>query len=182
MIDLKKGNVEAAIIAVVVCSGLLFFQQRSIEKAHVQKQAALVSEPPITWFEVKNVAVPNFIAGTDPQIIYDRTVHKPFSATWNVEVHLAGDKTDFSYCTGSGVNNYEPSPEAKDANVLLSWFIGKDCHLPPGQYLLQTNWEIRPEGYPTKRESYSSNLFRVLPVGSELYVTPSQVKKLDSIQ
>lgn len=182
MIDLKKGNFEAAILAIVVGIGLLFFQQRAIEHERKNRDAILAAEPAASFLEIKNLAVPNFIAGTDPQITYDRTVKKPFSGTWNVEVHLAGDKSDYSFCTGSGVNDYEPSPEAKDANVSLSWFMGKDCHLPPGQYFLQANWEIRPEGYPAKRESYSSNLFRVVPVGSELFVTPAQIEKLNSIK
>lgn len=182
MIDLKKGNLQAAILAFVVGVGLLYFQQHAIEQGRQNRELILAAEPAASFFEIKNLAIPNFIAGTDPQITYDRVVKKTFSGTWNVEVHLAGDKSDYSFCTGSGVNEYALSPEGKDANVSLSWFMGKDCHLPPGQYFLQANWEIRPDGYPTKRESYSSNLFRVLPIGSELFITPSQIEKLNSIK
>lgn len=134
--------------------------------------------PASTWFEVKNISVPNFVEGDDPMMIYDRKIIKPFHATWSVEVHRANDAVDYAYCYGSGNQFYEPKEILPKSGVTLSWFIGKDCKLPEGQYTLQASWEIRPEGYPTKIETYTSNLFRVLPKGAQLYLTPEQAAKV----
>lgn len=182
MIDLKKGNLQALILAVIFGTGLISVQKYRSDMHRIEQEQKALSEPSETFFEIKNVAVPNFIEGDDPNIIYDRVVKKPFSGTWNVEVHRAGEATDYAYCTGSGTNRYEPKESLPKAGVTMSWFIGKICVLPAGQYTLQTNWEIRPDGYPTKHESYNSNLFRVLPKGSQLYITPDQSQKLQELR
>jgi len=145
----------------------------------IWSDAAKKEVPAETFFEVKSVSVPNFVAGDDPNMIYDRVIKKPFHATWSVEVHRVGGETDYAYCYGSGTQFYEPKETLPKAGVTLSWFVGKDCNLPEGQYTLQASWEIRPEGYPTKNERVTSNLFRVLPKGSQLYLTPDQTKKLN---
>jgi hypothetical protein len=181
MIDLKKGNAPALLIAIVVSTIAIGWQQYRFEQDQMARQEALKAEPVDNFFQINNVSVPNFIEGEDPNIIYDRQVKKPFYATWNVEIHRAGEATDYAYCTGNGTNLYTPKEQLPDAGVKLSWFVGKICNLPPGQYTAQTNWEIRPEGYPTKQATYSSNLFRVLPKGSQLYITPEQAEKLKEL-
>lgn len=181
MIDIYKGNFQALILTVIFGTSLLGWQRHASESARVAKEQAIIAEPADNWFEVKNISIPNFIDGDDPNIIYDRVIKKPFSATWNVEVHRAGEAEDFAYCTGSGTNFYEPKEVLPDSGVTLSWFIGKKCNLPSGQYTIESHWEIRPEGYPTKEESYTSNLFRVLPKGSQLFITPEQSQKLEEL-
>lgn len=181
MIDLKTGNVLALIIAVVVSAGGIAWQQARIDNARKTEIAEFKAVPSEAFFEVKNVSVPDFIEGENPLIVYDRQVKKTFYGAWNVEVHQVGGETDYAYCSGSGANKYEPKEQLPKVGVKFDWFIGKECHLPAGQYILQVNWEIHPDGYPPKFQTFTSNIFRVFPQGSQLFVTPEQSHKLEKV-
>ena len=176
VIDLRTGNLRAVIIAVIGSTAILYWQQSAYETRQTEHDLALSTTPAQDFFEVRHVSVPPFIQGDDPLIVYDRIIKKDFFGTWNVEVHgIATDGTEFLVCSGSGVNKYEPKETALKIGFRFSQYVGnKDCNLQPGQYVLQSNWEIRAEGYPEKQESNTSNLFKVLPKGSQLYVTPEQ--------
>lgn len=138
--------------------------------------------PATEWFSVRNISVPDFVKGEDPAVVYDRVISKPFSGTWNVEVHPVSAAEDYPVCTGSGTNLYKPNETLPEKGITLSWFVGRVCDLPEGQYNLEVNYEIRPEGYPTKQYSATSNIFRVLPKGSQLYIAPEQVQQLEKAQ
>lgn len=140
----------------------------------VAKNAAPVSD----WFIANEIHIPPHVEGENPFMTYDREVLKPFVGTWVVDIRAVGVKTA-AVCTGSGTSKYEPDEPVPANGVTLSWYIGKDCKLPPGEYVAETDWEIRPEGYPTKHERRVSNVFQVLPRGSQLYVSPEQVQKLE---
>lgn len=140
------------------------------------------STPATEWFSVRNISVPDFVKGDDPAVVYDREIRQPFSATWNVEVHPATASSDYPVCTGSGTNLYKPNETLPENGVTLSWLVGRVCDLPEGQYNLEVNYEIRPAGYPAKQYSATSNIFRVLPEGAQLYVAPEQVQQLEKAQ
>lgn len=170
MISSKSGNLVALTIAIVVSAGAFFWQKERLREV-----------PAETFFEVKSVSVPDFIEGDNPLIIYDRHAKKTFFGYWNVEVHKLGEATDYAYCSGSGSAKYEIKEQLPKIGVTLEWFIGKDCKLPPGQWILQTNWEIHAEGYPPKFLTFNSNLFNILPKGSQLFLTPAQSNKLEKV-
>lgn len=181
MIDLKKGNVPALIIAVIVSAGGIYWQQVRFQRDQTAQEAALKATPVETFFEVKNVSVPNFIEGENPIIIYDRVIKKPFMGFWNVEAHMIDAVTDFNYCSGSGSALYTVKEKLPPSGIKLDWFMGKDCHLPAGKWVLKTNWEIDAEGYPKKFETFTSNIFTIAPKGSQLFLTPEQSNKLQHI-
>ena len=170
MISRNSGNLVALTVAIVISAGGIFWQQERLRAV-----------PAEAFFEVKSVSVPNFIEGDNPLIVYDRLVKKQFMGFWNVEVHMLAGATDYAYCTGSGSAKYETKEQLPKIGVTLEWFIGKDCHLPPGQWILQTNWEIHADGYPPKFLTFNSNSFNILPVGSQLFLTPEQSKKLEKV-
>ena len=182
---MKEGNFASIVLAVgMLVAGYIWYdakEQREFvaeQKVQQQEQKRRAEALPIEWFQVSNVFVPDHIEGDDPLIVYDRTIHKPFTATWNVDVHLLGD-SEISTCTGSGVSTYAPTEALPENGVALSWFIGKDCKLKPGTYTLHTTWEMRIVDYPPKLTTFVSNAFTVLPVGSQKYITPEQVQKLN---
>jgi hypothetical protein len=127
---------------------------------------------------MRNIAVPDFIEGTDPLITYAREIRKQFIAQWIVEVHPVGAKENYTICTGSGINNYEPFEVIPENGTTLSWFIGKQCNLGPGKYILDATWSIMSEDMPPKIIRFASNPFTILPRGSQLFLTPDQVLKL----
>lgn len=177
---MKQGNV-AAIMLGLTCAGLLFiwhdYSQRAERDAEELRRLQAL---PDRWYVVRNVAVPNFIEGTDPLITYSREIRQPFYGMWSSEVHLVSATDDFPTCTGSGQNFYEPNETLPDAGVRLSWFLGKDCELGPGKYVIDSLWRIEPEGYPPKTLRFTSNPFTVIPKGGQLYVTPKQAEQLDN--
>lgn len=138
--------------------------------------------PATEWFSVRNISVPDFVKGEDPAVIYDREVKQPFSGTWNVEVHPVSAAVDYPVCTGSGTNLYKPNEALPEKGVTLSWLVGRVCNLSEGQYNLEVNYELRPRGYPAKQYSATSNIFRVLPEGAQLYIEPEQVQQLEKAQ
>ncbi len=181
MIDFKRGNINALIIAVLVSGGGIYWQQVTFEKQQKANAAALQAVPAESFFEVKSVSVPDFIEGDNPLIVYDRQIKKTFYGYWNVEVHSLLGSSEFTVCTGSGQNKYEPKESLPKVGVKLDWYLGKECHLPSGQYVLQTNWEIHADGYPPKFATFTSNIFRIAPRGSQFFVTPEQSNKLEKV-
>jgi hypothetical protein len=173
---LKKIDLYSAATAVCLMLGYLVWSN------YVKEE-----KPAEEWFVVKNIAVPNFIEGDDPLMIYDREVKLPFDATWNVIISRVGVPTLDPVCSGSGHHNYEPRTKMPEAGVTMSFFVGDDAwrncsnKMKEGQYSLRVSYEMRPEGYPVKHLSYSSNLFRVLPRGAQLYIEPDQLQALEKL-
>lgn len=168
---LHRVDMLAAVVAVAVVFGWTQWSEHS--------RNAL---PASDWLTVNNISVPDFVQGEDPAVIYDREIKKVFSGTWNVEVHGSTASNNYAVCSGSGTNLYKPEEALPESGVTLSWLIGRICDLPEGQYNLEANWEIRPEGYPPKQYAATSNIFRVLPKGAQLFIEPEQVEQLDKAQ
>ena len=155
----RWDNIGAMGLGILGLVGYLSWQVATDRYETMKLKAAPVDD----WFSVRSVTIPDFVEGDDPMIQYDRQVHQEFSGTWNVEIHEVGGISDYALCSGSGTNLYQPKEELPKAGVKLSWFIGKDCKLPRGQYIAQMNWEVRPIGVPTKALSITSNNFHVAP-------------------
>jgi hypothetical protein len=153
----RWDNLGAVALALFGIMGFLYWQTTSEQNV----LEALKAEPVDHWFTVRSVTIPDFTVGTDPLIQYDRQIRQPFNGTWNVEIHPVGGEADYALCNGSGISFYEPKETLPKAGVTLSWFVGKECKLPEGQYIAQMHWEIRPVDVPTKILQISSNNFHV---------------------
>jgi hypothetical protein len=150
---IRVADIYAVAVTVIATAG--YFTYDSYLKSY---------EPPESWLLVKSLSIPDFVEGQNPTIIYDRTIRQPFTAAWSAEVHESNDKSDVPICTGSGINDYKPPQVPKPVDVTLSWFMGRECTLPAGQYLIEVKWDMQPKGYTFKKEqTYASNLFRVIP-------------------
>lgn len=137
-----------------------------------ERQKALL--PAESWLTVNEVFVPNFAAGTDPEIIYDRTIHENFSAFWIAEVQHPNDNGLWTtVCTGNGVNEYDPSEVIPNNTVRLLWFTNGTCgKLRPGSYRIKTTYAMTRPGWPEKRLFVLSDTFRVVASEDELPVCP----------
>lgn len=175
---ITEGNLAAIALAAIVSASIYIYSQWSVNYERRVEQARREAALPDQWFVVRNLAIPDFIQGTDPLITYSREIRAPFIGQWIVEVHPVSASSDTSICTGSGRDFYRPQEVLPDAGVYLSWFMGKDCKLPPGKYIINAMWRIEPLDYPQKELHFVSNPFAVRPVGAQLYVTPDQVTKL----
>lgn len=175
----SRTDLIAMFLSAVVISVLYLWMMWSSDQSKLADIARREAMLPERWFVVSNVAVPDFIQGSDPIITYSRDVRLPFIGHWLADIHKAGSESTFPVCSGSGTSRYEPTDAMPDTGVTLSWFMDKKCDLPPGKYILDTTWQIDPEGYPQKTTRFTSNPFTVLPQGSQLFITPSQVLEMN---
>lgn len=121
----------------------------------VTVQMASITERAEDWMIVNKVYVPDFYVGEDPEIIYDRTVVKAFFGRWNVKIYDA--ETTIPVCSSQGTNLYEPIDYP--VGVTLSWYLGKQCNLKPGRYLMRSIWVVG-DGLMARN---TSNIFEVRP-------------------
>ena len=172
---ITRTDIWAVIIGAAMLTGYIQYQKSAQESA-----------PATDWFVVRGISVADFVQGENPPVVYDRVIKKPFDATWSAEIHNAAAGPDYAICSGSGTNFYEPKETLPETGVNMSWFIGAEawklCSLNEGQYVIKTRYEMRPSGYPIKYYEATSNIFRVLPRGAQLYVTPKQVDQLEKAQ
>lgn len=166
-------------IATVIAGGWIVWQDARHVRAMEQQRAERERVPVTDFFDVKSVFIPTHVVGDDPYISYNRVVMQPVVGSWVVDIRAVGEKKA-AVCTGFGTSKYEPDEPLPDGGIKLSWYIGKKCDLPPGEYVAETEWELRPPGYPIKIAKNVSSVFRVLPMGSQLDVTPEQVMKLEA--
>jgi hypothetical protein len=118
--------------------------------------------PVSAWFSVTEIFVPDHLAGTDPVMVYDRTIFENVRGFWIVEVQRReyGDLS-FTECTGYGINDYDVSDVIPENKVSLSWFIGRQCNLKPGTYRLRVSYSFKKDGWPVKDLTVLSNTFVV---------------------
>ena len=118
--------------------------------------------PASAWFQVNEIFVPDFRAGENPEMIYDRTVREDFRGFFVVEVQQQqANGLWFAACSGSGASDYEQTDAIPDRTVDFSWFVNRDCSLNPGTYRLRVSWDMRRVGWPTKTTVALSNIFQI---------------------
>jgi hypothetical protein len=150
-----RNRLAELAVAIVIAIGVIYFSNLSIQ----QYRATI---PPNAWIAINEVFVPDYAAGEDPLIIYDRTVRQNFSGLWVVEVQREEPDALFSpVCVGTGATNYSTDVVLPERRVALSWYIGKDCNLKPGRYRLRSTWTIQMPDWPEKKTSNTSNIFTV---------------------
>ncbi len=142
-------------VAIVIAIGVIYFTTLATR----QYRASI---PPNAWIAISEIFVPDFEAGDDPMIIYDRTIRQDFPGMWVAEIQREEPGALFSpYCVGSGVQDYRTDTVLPDRRVTLSWFMGRDCRLQPGRYRIRGTWTIQLPDWPEKKTTYTSALFTV---------------------
>ena len=131
-----------------------------ISQAVAERQQELV--PPSAWFMVNEVFVPDFTAGEDPVLIYDRNVLERFDGFVIVEVQSPTSAGLWvTTCSGSTIRDFSPDEVISNNTVTWSWFIGNSCEVEPGQYRLRITYTMTRPGWPAKRIFVLSNQFNV---------------------
>jgi len=120
---------------------LFLFMLFVISYDYVQDQRRELA-PVTEYFEVRQIAIPDHSQGEDPIIIYDRTVHKPFRGTYNIEIQKAGTLQPLESCIGRNTINYSPEKKLPEDGPTLSWFLGKKCDIPAGSYRIEACWDV----------------------------------------
>lgn len=139
---------------------LLFYMVIQLSERFAQQQQAMV--PADAWFRVNEVFVPDHKSGSNPALIYDRTILENFRGFFVVEVQQQLDNgLWFSICSGSGLSDYEVGEAIPDNTVTWDWFVTRPCDVPPGTYRVRTSWELKRIGWPTKEAVSLSNVFKV---------------------
>lgn len=170
---LKSGAKRAGRIALlrtvelVFAAFLVFLLTSYLKQQELDRFDAI---PATDWFEVTELFVPNFVVGQDPIISYSREIKKPFQGFWVVEVERRDGRSDrerfFSACSGAGTNNYVPGDYLDPDKLTWSWFIGRECKIPPGTYRLVATWDMKVEEWGrVKRYKVLSNVFTVYGKG-----------------
>jgi hypothetical protein len=119
-------------------------------------------EPVETWFEPISLAIPDFCEGADPEVTYERVIHKRYRGRFHTAFELSGGD-GFPICPFDSTEiPYSPKP-ARVSHPRLSAFAGALCPLPPGAYELHTEWSLHPPGYLAMHPDLKSNAFVVLP-------------------
>lgn len=138
----------------------LAFMVIQLSSAIGQKQKALV--PVSAWFVVNEVFVPDHEYGTNPLMVYDRSIKEDFRGFWIVEVQRLGREGLWSNeCSGSGTSDYDITDFIVGNQVKWGWFIGRPCAVSPGDYRLRIGWTLRRLGWPEKELAAFSNTFTV---------------------
>ena len=104
---------------------------------------------------VSAVDIPDHEYGYDPEILYDRIIHREFSANWFVKIFPVG--SDVFECKGDGTYIYEPTDMAD--GMTLSEYVGAFCDLTPGDYFARTRW-VPVHGETIRNTSNVFTVFR----------------------
>jgi len=126
---------------------------------------------PNEWFTEIDVDVPNFVVGDDPVVTYERTIVRPFTATFYVELYPVSDEgvrqPRRELCEGTGTFGYSLGTGNKSL-MTLSEYVGElshpnhgaKCPIVPGLYVLETKWEMHVED-DQRTQTNVSNIFKV---------------------
>lgn len=100
--------------------------------------------PASIWFKVRQVHVFDAKVGDSPLMAVEHTIYRPFQAQWIAEVEK-WNGTKFvliNECTGRGSSNYSPENDFPEPLDMDWWVFPADCQLTPGQYRIETRWEL----------------------------------------
>ena len=118
-------------------------------------------QPISDWFTPTQLYVPDFASGTDPQIVYDRTIKQAFHVIWSVNVQKILDSGFANVCTNLGSADFTPELKLPPDGITLNKFVGKDCSLKEGKYRIYVTWTVLRQSYSNVRLNLISNVFTV---------------------
>lgn len=189
-LDWKSGNMSALIISAIIGFGGIAYQNYRQEQARIERfekyraeRAARNAEPIENWLNQRSVFVPDFVLGDDVNVVFDRDpIKRSFTSEWSVTV-ITADENLAAICDVSGFKDYEPGDTLAAIGVSMKTMFGpKPCAWTPGEFVMRATWKISREGYEDKIITRTSNPFRVLEPGAQIYVEPEQVQKLEGMQ
>jgi hypothetical protein len=109
--------------------------------------------------DVKTMIVNNTRTGASPILVVERHINQEFVAEWTVTIREVGEAGLSVVCVGRGRSHMSPKTLLPNP-ISLDWWIGHNtCKLTPGQYRLDTSWEIIGETNRVIRTN--SNIFQV---------------------
>ena len=118
--------------------------------------------PASAWFAVNEVYVPDHAEGSNPFMIYDRSIRENVRGFWIAEVQRVGSDGLFqNECSGFGTSDYDTTEVIVDNTVSWEWFIGRPCAVPPGRYRIRVSYTLKRAGWPEKEVLAFSNTFTV---------------------
>lgn len=162
--NLKSFRWWGARITEATVAFLLFYVTASLlEYREAMKR---VDTPAEEWFVLTEIFVPNHTVGSDPEILYDREILIDHRGFWVAEVQRVDpdgrDGVFQNACIGSGVADYDRDEVlSPNKSVKWSWFFGRPCVVPPGQYRVQLTRDMVVPGWPVKKTRAWSNTFIV---------------------
>lgn len=121
------------------------------------------------WMTVEKMDVQDAIEGEPILIDYERTIRRPFTADWRVQVRrVTGDGLEWVCATPVAREDYDARSRLPRP-VTLAWFAWTDprCHnLTPGQYEISAAWEVNPDGLASilfRRTVRATDTFTIRP-------------------
>ena len=118
-------------------------------------------------FEVHDIFIPDHVSGSNPEMIYDRSIYMNFYGRFNIEVQEMEYLPD-TVCNAAGAHTYTPSSTKLIREVNWNWFMENNCmELKPGLYRLLVTYSIITDGYPVKTYTVTSNTFQVKAVKND---------------
>jgi hypothetical protein len=121
--------------------------------------------PASFWLEVDRVSAGPSHAGEPVIMTAERSINRPFLATWTVTVRQWQGGGWVTHCYATGSSQYRHGADLP-ANLTLDWWTGGACkRLDAGRYVIGTIWQIEPSSsfFPSKQVSVESNIFEVTP-------------------
>lgn len=185
---IQRVDVQAFFTAIAICAagltGYMVWADRSERNQRREEWQAKRDEPASSWYVVRGVNVLAFVEGDDTQVSFDREIRQPFTLEWTLQTYSAEAKPgQRPECATDGKNFLTPNPSNEITVIPWSELWRKDpCNLRAGNYILKAHGVLKIVGYPEKEVERASNIFRVLPKGSQLFIEPEQAQKLESIQ
>lgn len=172
MLRVKLVDIFALATAIAISTGYFHYYKGYKE-----------SVPATDFYVIRSISIADYVEGQEPLVVFNNEVKQPFAGDWTVDVSNVDDKLNFPPlpCKGSGTKSFTISDSVPPDGVPLTVILAKKCDLKAGQYILKYHLDLRPPNYPTKSLDVASNIFRILPAGSQLYVTPEQSKALEKL-
>ena len=155
------------------------------EQEKKAEQAAYEALPATDWFFVRELMVPDFVVGENPVINYDRTILKDFPGRFKIQITEAKEKGAL-ICVNSKDVDYIAGRQPP-AVVTFGWLFGDaewpacSARLVPGSYQGRVTWEIHERHRPVKELVVRMNVFNVLEPGTQKYLEPEQLMKLEAL-
>lgn len=122
---------------------------------------AITFAPLGLWFTVGDIVVKDAVVGVAPEMQVERTIHRPFVATWRVELERKTGDGFTLIATANGEGRYAVDNRLP-ANLDLDWWTYPKVLRPEaGQYRLETCWSLILWGTAHRPLCVTSNTFTI---------------------
>ena len=123
--------------------------------------------PASFWLEVRTVEFSDSVEGNPPRLAVDRTIHRAFRGSFDVDVKREAGSEFVTHCRrhSPGPFDYGSPPAPIPADADLRWWLdippNRDCAWLPGRYIVETAWRIYLPLGITLRVDRTSNIFTI---------------------